>query len=94
MENSNKITQEELLILNSLSDEYNRITSSLGQIEVERISVQEQLDKLFELKTILTEEYKLTREKELKFSVDIENKYGVVSIDVETGIFTPASERV
>jgi predicted house-cleaning noncanonical NTP pyrophosphatase (MazG superfamily) len=83
------ITDEELSSVKSLREEIIGVISTVGQLKLTHDLMEEDLTSV---KSKLSEEiakYKqlLTKEKEL---VDeLLKKYGMGSLDVETGVFTP-----
>ena len=84
-----KITDEELSSVKSLREEIIGAISTVGQLKLTHDLMQEDLASV---KSKLTEhvvKYKelLAKEKEL---IDVfMKKYGIGSLDIETGVFTP-----
>jgi hypothetical protein len=87
MENQIKLLDSEIESLNQLRQKYSDITSQFGMIEVERIVLNGQLRRLDELRENLTTEYTLTQTDEQKFSAQLFEKYGIGSIDIDSGTF-------
>jgi hypothetical protein len=81
-DNVTKLTEEELSFFTNLTADYNSIRNQLGSIALE-------IRRLEGVQTSLmsTNDQLLTREKE--FLVELQNKYGVGSVDLATGIYTP-----
>jgi hypothetical protein len=78
MEESNKLTPEELARINSIREDALEIASKLGELEFQKISLEILIDK--QKKEII----KLKAFEEEVFE-DIKSKYGNVTINIETG---------
>lgn len=78
MEESNKLTPEELARINSVREDALEIASKLGELEFQKISLEILIDK--QKKEII----KLKSFEEEVFE-DIKSKYGNVTINIETG---------
>jgi hypothetical protein len=89
MSEAQKLTDEELSSVKSLREEIIGAISTVGQLKLTHDLMEEDLASV---KSKLTEhvvKYKelLTKEKEL---IDVfMKKYGIGSLDIETGVFTP-----
>ena len=81
-----KFTEEEMKTLRGLQDSYTEKQSELGQLSVQRILLNQQLDALDERQTFLENEYKKIQQKEADF---VNSKYGQGQLDPDTGVFTP-----
>ena len=80
-----KITQEELEQIHFLLNEYNKLLMSVGEIEINIISLNEQKNSLFD------EIKKLNKQIE-KIKDDLLSKYGEGNyINIETGLIEPIS---
>ena len=75
------LTQEELDTLRSLQQQFQKLQFELGEIEVVKISLEERYENA---KKSLTE----TNQKEIDFSNSLKEKYGDISLNVETGEFS------
>ena len=84
-----KFTDEEMKTLRGLQDSYTEKQSELGQLSVQRILLNQQLDALDERQTFLENEYKKIQQKEADFVKTLYNKYGQGQLDPDTGVFTP-----
>ena len=84
-----KFTDEEMKTLRGLQDSYTEKQSELGQLSVQRILLNQQLDALDERQTFLENEYKKIQQKETDFVKTLNNKYGQGQLDPDTGVFTP-----
>tara|TARA_Y100000401_G_C8315717_1_gene222277 strand:- start:256 stop:510 length:255 start_codon:yes stop_codon:yes gene_type:complete len=77
-----KFTEEEMKKVNEIKTKYQEITVSLGQVELDRLLLEEQ-------RTELNRQYKEQREIEAKYAKELSAKYGVGTLDIETGNFIP-----
>ena len=84
-----KFTDEEMKTLRGLQDSYTEKQSELGQLSVQRILLNQQLDALDERQTFLENEYKKIQQRETDFEKTLNNKYGQGQLDPDTGVFTP-----
>ncbi len=73
-----KLQKEEIKSLNSTQDSLNQIIFALGQLDIQKLELEEQY------KAILTKQNKLVRE--------LEDKYGEGKLNLNTGEFTPDSK--
>ena len=65
-----KFTDEEMKTLRGLQDSYTEKQSELGQLSVQRILLNQQLDTFDERQTFLENEYKKIQQKECRFCKD------------------------
>ena len=84
-----KLSEEEINEITALSNTYSKITAQFGQIKIEKILLQTQLNRLKDLEDSLTSEYLSTQSNEMKFAESIQKKYGEGEINLETGFFIP-----
>ena len=83
-----KFVEEEMNKINTLQQDYVNLQNALGQISVNRIRLEQQLDELASVDGDLTKKFVDTQEKERNFLQDITKKYGEGSLNPETGVFT------
>jgi hypothetical protein len=77
----NVLTKEELDNLRSLQQQFQTIQFELGEIEVIKIQMEERYESA---KKLLKE----TQTKEQSFTNSLKEKYGDISLNVETGEFS------
>lgn len=94
MNNIIKWTDEELQSLIALQDSYTEVISKFGQIQIEKINLNSQIERLNDLEKSVTESYVKLQELEKNFSDSIRNKYGEGEINLETGEYTLISTSV
>ena len=85
-----KFTDEELKSLQDLSQSYQNIQASFGQIKVQKILNQQQADALEEAEVKMDSDYKDIQDNERKLVEELNEKYGPGQLDPQTGVFTPA----
>jgi len=82
MENQ-KLTQEELTTLQELQQNGRIVIEELGQIEVAKFSLEQRRTKAEQF-------LQDVQKQEQEFVQNITNKYGIGSVNPETGEFTPS----
>ena len=82
-------TQEELDSLQDLSQGYDNIRNSMGNLEISRIQLEQRLENLSDEKLRLETEYSNLVSTEQKLVSELNEKYGPGNLDPTTGVFTP-----
>ena len=85
-----KFTDEEMQKLANLQQTYQQLQSSFGQLKVQRIMLEQQIEGLEEAEIGVEEQYKTAQSTERDFVKELNDKYGPGSLDPATGTFTPA----
>ena len=88
-----KFSEEELKSLQELSQSYQNIQSSFGQVKVQKILNQQQADALEEAEVKMDADYKDIQDNERKLVEELNEKYGPGQLDPQTGVFTPAPKE-
>ena len=88
-----KFTDEELKSLQELSQSYQNIQASFGQLKVQKILNQQQADALEEAEVKMDADYKEIQDNERKLVEELNEKYGPGQLDPQTGVFTPAPKE-
>ena len=88
-----KFTDEELKSLQELSQSYQNIQASFGQLKVQKILNQQQADALEEAEVKMDADYKDIQDNERKLVEELNEKYGPGQLDPQTGVFTPAPKE-
>lgn len=83
-----KFTQEELDQIKSLQNKYNEIGIELVQLKLAKKSAKEYLEQLEEQEEQLTNQIVEANQSEKQLALQLSEKYGVGSLDMETGEFT------
>ena len=84
-----KFTDRELQSLQDLQNSYQQKQLQFGQLKVQKILVQQQVDGLETSESQLEVEYAEVQETERKLVEELNEKYGPGSLDPTTGVFTP-----
>ena len=87
-----KFSEEELKSLGELSQGYQNIQSAFGQVRVQKILAQQQLDGLEEAEVKMEGDYTDLQQKERDLVADLNKKYGPGQLDPQTGVFTPTPQ--
>ena len=86
-----KFTGDELKDLQELQTKYQETQSMLGQLAVQKILLNQQIDAL----NIRTEEvktqYQTVQQEERELVKTLNDKYGPGQLDPATGVFTPST---
>ena len=88
-----KFTEEELKSLGDLSQNYQNIQASFGQIRVQKILLEQQSESLEEAEVKMEADYKDLQETERKLVQELNEKYGPGQLDPQTGVFTPIPQE-
>ena len=84
-----KFTDSELQSLQDLQNSYQQKQLQFGQLKVQKILVQQQVDGLETSESQLEVDYAGVQETERKLVEELNEKYGPGSLDPTTGVFTP-----
>ena len=87
-----KFTEEELQQLGGLQQSYQNIQATFGQLRVQRILLEQQMNNLEETENSVEEEYTKAQENERTFVKSLNDKYGPGQLDPATGVFTPQAK--
>jgi len=84
-----KFTEEEMKKLSELQQTYTGVQNALGQVGVNRIRLEQQLDDLDNADNQLKSQFVENQTREREFVDSINKKYGDGNLDINTGVFTP-----
>jgi predicted lipoprotein len=85
-----KFSDEELTSLKSLQEGYTEKQAQFGQLKVQKLLVQQQLDTLESTEVQMESDYASLQQQEQDLVKQLNEKYGPGSLDPATGVFTPA----
>ena len=90
-EKASEITfsDEELQSLRELQDGYSEKAAQFGQLKIQKLLVQQQLDALETTEVQMESDYSALQEKEREIVKELNEKYGPGNLDPTTGVFTP-----
>jgi hypothetical protein len=80
-----KLTSEELETLKEFQQKNSAIVSELGNLEVAKIQMEARKQEILDF-------YNELKEDETKFGKKLSNKYGMGSINIDTGEFYPSQQ--
>lgn len=84
-----KFTEDEMTSLKQLQEDYTTKQEQLGQISVQRILLNQQIDSLEQRQEQLEKEYVEVQQREQGLVKTLNDKYGQGQLDPNTGVFTP-----
>ena len=84
-EDIKKITPEELENVQKVRSKYQEITVRLGQIQVQRMQITNQIEVLNKTEEDLRKEWGDTQAEEQTAISDLQEKYGKVNINLDSG---------
>lgn len=84
-----KFTQEELESIKKIQTKYQSLGISLVQLEILKKSIFAELDKVRDSEEKVKEEITKTSEEEEQLSKALSEKYGVGTLDMQSGVFKP-----
>jgi hypothetical protein len=85
-----KVSEEEVTKIKNLRNSYQELIVQVGQAELQASDVQEALNNILEAKDKLLEKYNEIKQTERTHLDQLNEKYGLGSLNVDTGLFTPA----
>jgi len=88
-----KFTEEELKSLRDLRDNYATTQLSLGQLEVQKMLLNQQQEQLADQKLELEVQYVEIQKTESSLVNSLNEKYWPGNLDPETGVFTPTENK-
>ena len=88
-----KFTDEELKSLQDLSQNYQNIQTSFGQLRVQKILAEQQAEALEEAEVKMEADYKEMQDTERELVQQLNEKYGPGQLDPQTGVFTPIPQE-
>jgi len=86
-----KFTDEELMSIRTIQEDYSTVGIQLVQLKIARKSSEEYLTALEQEEQQMGEKIEEISEKEKQLTESLNDKYGVGSLDMTTGEFTPNS---
>jgi hypothetical protein len=86
-----KFSEEELKELGELQTSYQEKQAMLGQLAVQRILMNQQIEALEVRTTEVEQEYHAVQQEEQDIVKTLNEKYGPGQLDPTTGVFTPST---
>ena len=88
-----KFTSDEMDKIKEVQSSYVGVQQAFGQLEVNRIRLEQQLDATQQASVELRDRYSEVQKEEQKFIEELNEKYGDGSLDLESGTFTPNKSK-
>ena len=85
-----KVDQADIENLRLLREQYSEISAKLGQLKIEQLLINQQVDRLKQLEDTFASEYFKLQAEEQKLAEEISKKYGSGQINIDTGEFIPS----
>ena len=89
MSDTNKVSEEELKSITDLGVKYNTIRDNFGQLRIQRLLIEQQLEQIVENEDKLEQDYIETQKFERELLESLNSKYGQGVLNPQTGEFTP-----
>ena len=86
-----KFSDEEVASLKQIQQDYLECQTAFGQIAIQKIALQQQIDSLAKGEEEYAKKYSDTQAKEKEIGKELNDKYGSGNLDPDTGVFTPNS---
>ena len=90
MSDTIKLLPEELNKITDIRKNYFNIQNAIGQIQLSRLNFDKQFENLGKQEEEVLEEYAKTQEAEKEFVQNLQEKYGMGTLDIANGEFVPA----
>ena len=84
-----KFTEDEMKQINDLQQGYLGVQNAFGQVNVNKLRLEQQLQALDTTETNLKSSFVEIQQKEREFVDGINKKYGDGNLDLTTGVFIP-----
>jgi deoxyribodipyrimidine photolyase len=84
-----KFTEQEMQSIKEVQEEYSKVGVQLVQIKLARKNSEDYLNQLEEQEIVITQTILELSEKEKEIADALNDKYGIGSLDMESGEFTP-----
>tara|TARA_X000001382_G_scaffold109942_1_gene86299 strand:+ start:4484 stop:4768 length:285 start_codon:yes stop_codon:yes gene_type:complete len=88
-----KLTEEEIAKVKNIRKNYVDIQNAFGQLHLTKINLEKQLSQIDTNYDSLTAEYEKTQTAEQELVKSIQDQYGVGTLNIESGTFTPSIEN-
>jgi hypothetical protein len=88
-----KIQESDLKDINQLRDKYRSQTVKIGQLNVERILMNQAIERLNEALRLEEDEYIKVQAGEKTLIAELQKKYGMGQLNLDNGTFQPVSAK-
>ena len=87
-----KLTEEEITKVKSIRKNYVDIQNAFGQLHLTKLNLEKQLSQIDSNYASLTTEYEKTQTAETDLVKSIQDTYGVGTLNIEDGTFSPTED--
>jgi hypothetical protein len=87
-----KFTEQEMQAIAKLQNDYQQHIFSLGQIDLEKTDLEQQLQELLAKRTEIFNDWKKTQQDENNLLSTLSQKYGDGSLNLKDGTFKPLAK--
>ena len=91
--NDKKIDEKDLTRIKELRDEYKSQTVKIGQLNVERILMNQAVERLNKAVEESEAHYIQLQENERSLVKELQEKYGIGQLNLDTGTFSPIKSK-
>ena len=88
-----KVTDDELNAIKDLGAKYNQISTALGQLRVQRLILNQQLEQVEKAEENLEKDYVSNQEKEQALVKNLNETYGTGTLNPQTGEFVVTEDK-
>lgn len=92
-ENQKKVEQPDLEKITTLREDYKKQTVRIGQLNVERILMNQAVERLNNAILEEEEKYIKLQENERTLVKELQEKYGIGQLNLDNGTFTPVKSK-
>jgi len=90
--NEVKLSADEITKITDIRKNYFSIQTAVGQLSLTKVNLNSQLVRINEQEKNVFDEYAKTQEGERTLVKSLQDKYGVGTLNIESGTFHPAPE--
>ena len=87
------LTEGEMETLKEVMETYNQCSGAFGQVEVQKMNLNQQSEALNDQRSAVEEEWKANQAAEATFSGKLNKKYGPGTLNPQTGEYIPQPEQ-
>ena len=88
-----KVSDDELNAIKDLGSKYNQISAAFGQLRVQKLILNQQLEQVEKAEENLDKDYVSTQEREQSLVKSLNEKYGTGTLNPQTGEFVVAESQ-
>ena len=91
MANPIKFTEDELKRITDLRDASQAKVVEFGQLKLDILLTKQRMTQLNEIEVATEKEYEALQKREVELVNELKDKYGVGTVDIDSGEFVPAN---